>query len=126
MGALLDPPHLQRAFRADGFVSIADFLDAEQVATVRAAVDRVLREVVPTMPAEQVYREDPADPSTLKQLQRLHEHDPALRRWILDGPVAELAAILLDDEPAAQNLQYFDKAPGHNRPTPSHPMLCGW
>ena len=118
--ASLDPGSLRRAFEADGFVSVPGFLDARELAAVRADLARVVREVVPTMPPGEVYYEDPGDPSTLKQLQRLHVHDAALGRLVDTGPFARLAALLLGEAPAAQNVQFFDKAPGANRPTPAH------
>lgn len=118
--ARLAEPALRERFGKDGFVSIAEFLDATEVGDLRGEVDRVVREVVPGMPSEAVYLEDVGKAASLKQLQQLHVHDAALGRWLLAGPFERLAALLLQDTPVPQNLQYFDKAPGINRPTPPH------
>lgn len=116
----MDAQVLRASYEADGYVSIPGFLSARELRNLRAELDRVIREVVPQMPAEEVYFEDVEDPSSLKQLQRLHAHDRALASSIEIGPMARVAAILLGDVPLPQNLQYFDKAPGLNRPTPAH------
>lgn len=118
--ARLDADTLKAHFRSSGFVSIEGFLDPEELSTLRRELTRVIAHVVPDIPQEDVYRENLADSVSLKQIQRLHVHDPTLRNWLLDGPFAQLAAVLLEDEPAAQNLQYFDKAPGANQATPPH------
>jgi phytanoyl-CoA hydroxylase len=116
----MDAVALQASFASDGFVSIPGFLDAEELQAIRSDLERVVRDVVPRMPAEEVYHEDVDDPSSLKQLQRLHVHDPTFNAHLAKGPFARLAAVLLDEYSAPQNLQYFDKAPGTNRPTPAH------
>jgi len=116
----LDALALHAQFRADGFVSIPGFLADDEVRALREDMARVLRDVVPTMPAAEVYREHVADDGSLKQLQRLHVHDAEMRARLCAGPFARLAEILLGEPPSPQNLQFFDKAPGNNRPTPPH------
>lgn len=118
--AHLDAGTLAANFRADGFVSIEGFLDDAEVAGVRSEMDRIVRDVVPNMPAAEVYRESVDDATSLKQLQRLHEHDETMNRHIVTGPFARLAEVLLGERPAPQNVQYFNKVPGNNRATPPH------
>lgn len=118
--ARLDLQGLRASYREAGFVSIPDFLDEAEMATLRAEMQRVIDEVVSRMPASEVYREHRDDDASLKQLQRLHVHDASLAPYLASGPFADLAEILLGERPAPQNLQYFDKAPGNNRPTPPH------
>ena len=118
--ACLNDTALRASFDADGYVSIAEFLDRQELNDVLSIVEHVIVSVVPTMPAADVYFEDVRDPSSLKQLQRLHEHDGFLRTLLRRGPFAQLARTLLGEEPVPQNLQYFDKAPGANSPTPAH------
>ena len=115
-----DAEALRSHYRSAGYVSIPDFLDSQELSSLKDQLARTIDVVVPDMPAEDVYWEDVTNEASLKQLQRLHVHDPELRKWLVTGPFARLAAILLEDEPAPQNLQYFNKAPGVNRPTPSH------
>ncbi len=118
--ARLDPAALLARYRRDGFVSLPGFLDRDELDALRGDLDRVLAETLPALPAEEAYFEDPGDPATLKQVQRLHGRDAELGDHLRSGPFYQLAKLLLQDRPAPQNLQYFDKPPGANQPTPPH------
>lgn len=111
---------LQSAFDADGFVSLTPLFDAAQMAEINAEVDRFLTHGVPRMPPEQVYYEDKSDPSSVKQLQKLHEHSPYFRAMMLDGPIRRIAEEVLRDEVVPVNMQFFNKPAGIGQPTPPH------
>ena len=72
----------------------------------------------PTAP-EEVFYEDKANPNTLKQIQRMHEHDDFFGDFFNGKPKA-LAAELLEEPVIGKNLQYFDKPPGTGQATPAH------
>ena len=73
------------------------------------------------MPPAHAFFEVKGDPTSLKQLQALHAHEPALAALGAAGAPAALAAALLGAHPVLQNLQYFCKAPGGGgAPTPPH------
>ena len=110
---------MQQGFRRDGYVFLRQFLSAEEVAEVHESMARVVRDVVPTMPAKQVYYEDIDDPSTLKQLQQLHSHDDLFRE-MFEGRFKELAAVLLEGPVDGKNMQYFNKPPRIGKATPPH------
>ena len=55
------------SFAADGFVSLRQFVGGEEVAALRANVDRFITDVVPQMLPEQIFYEHKNDPATLKQ-----------------------------------------------------------
>ena len=107
-------------FERDGFLRLEGFLDAEQLEALRRELERFLREVAPRMPAEEVYREQPDEPASLKQLQQLGAHDGWFRAQQHSGPFVELARALLGGEVVPRNLQYFDKPAGLSRATPAH------
>ena len=112
---------LHHEFNLDGYVSIPGFFDPEEVGALRENKERFVRDVVPTMPATEVYYDDPSNPSTLKQLQMMWKHDP----WYEDlmapeGKLETLAAICLGEAVRPVNMQYFNKAPGVSTPTPPH------
>ena len=111
---------LQKPFDDQGFVHCRSFFSPDQIASVRTEVDRVIRDVVPQMPPEQVFYEQTSDHSTLKQLQNLHLHDPFFAALINEGPVRHLAEQLLGHSVTPCNLQYFNKPPGTGLPTPPH------
>ena len=66
---------ISQSYAHDGFVRLPGFLDGSAVSEVSVQLDRVVRDVVPAMPSEHVFYENKDDPSTLKQLQYLNQHD---------------------------------------------------
>ena len=72
------------------------------------------------MPPEHVFYESKSERESLKQLQKLDEHDPYFGQLISEGPFRDLAEDLLGTEVVCKNLQYFNKPPGINVPTPAH------
>lgn len=107
-------------FTADGFVHIPDFLDEQSLRALRQEVERFLAEVLPNLPAEHVYRDDPDDPASLKQIQQLGLHDPWFEDLQTRGLLPSLATALLREPAAPRNLQYFDKPSRTSLATPAH------
>lgn len=110
----------QQAFNNDGYVFCESFQTSDQVGEILDQLGRVIRDVVPTMPAEYVFYEDKSDTGSLKQLQQLHFHDPFFGDLMTDGPFRQLAEELLGSDVVCQNMQYFNKPPGIGLPTPAH------
>ena len=108
-----------REFEERGFVLFRDFLAEQPLADLQAHVAEFIRETVPSLPREHVFYEDREDPSTLKQIQNLAEHD-AFFRPLVDGPLRDVAAELLGTSVRPVNLQYFNKPPGVGKATPPH------
>ena len=106
-------------FDRDGFVAVSDFLNPGEVRACREQLDRFIDAVVPGMPDDQVFYEQKGTASTLKQLQRMHEHDAWFDEFFRGKPKA-LAEELLGTEVIGKNLQYFNKPPGIGQPTPPH------
>lgn len=110
---------IQRRFDTDGYVAVPQFLSSGEVDACRRQLARFIDEVVPTMPADHVFYEDKGDPGTLKQLQRMHEHDSWFGE-LFDGGPRRLAQELLGTEVVGKNMQFFNKPPGVGQPTPPH------
>ena len=106
-------------FERDGFVAIGSFLSRSEVATCLREVERYVAEVIPGLPAEHVFYENKDDLTTLKQLQRMHEHDAWFGEFFADKP-QRLAETLLGTEVVGKNLQYFNKPAAGGQPTPPH------
>ncbi len=111
---------LRQRFRADGYVALPGFLDEQELAELRENVARFIDQVAPTMPREEVFYESKADRGTLKQLQRMFEHDGYFQDLMFGGRFEQLAATLLEDDVRGVNLQYFNKPPSVGQPTPAH------
>lgn len=115
-----DASRLQDDFARLGYVSIPGFVTGDELAELTDNKNRFIREIVPTLPPEQVFYEDKADPSTLKQIQLMYEHDAYFKSVMFGSRFEHLAALLLAEPVVGKNLQYFNKPPGVGRATPPH------
>ena len=106
-------------FERDGYVVIRRFLDAPQLQQLRSELVRYIANVVPTLPATDAFFLDPADPSTLKQLQHM-QHDEFFRDYMRHPAWNGLAAALLGEPVEPQPPEWFNKPPQSNSPTPPH------
>jgi phytanoyl-CoA hydroxylase len=108
-------------FASSGFLALRGFLEGETLTAARAALGALLRDLPRSVPAAHAFFERKGDPASLKQLQALHVHSPALGALGAAGAPAALAAALLGARAVLQNVQYFCKAPrGTGAPTPPH------
>ncbi len=112
---------LNHEFNLDGYVSIPAFFSAEELAEINENKERFIRDVVPTMPESEVYYDDKSDLSTLKQLQLMWKYDSFFDNLMApDSKLSQLAEICLEDKARKVNMQYFNKSPNSNTPTPPH------
>ena len=109
----------RETFEQDGFVAVPNFCDAGQLAGIEDALRRFIGDRLDKLPSEHVFYEDTADPGTLKQIQRLHEHDNFFGEY-MDGAPRRLAEELLGEPVVGKNLQYFNKPPAIGLATPPH------
>lgn len=123
MTGSFDEQNLQR-FLNDGYVAFPGFLATQQVEELQENVDRFIRNVIPKMPSEEVFYEDKARPETLKQIQRMFEHDDYFHDLMFGSRFEQLAADLLQHDVKGVNLQYFNKPPMIGQATPAH--QDGW
>ena len=82
---------LKQNFERDGYVSIKGFLGELQMAELLSQTQGFIKNVVPSLPTEEVYYEDKTVQSTLKQVQKLYDF-----------------------------MQYFNKVPLIGKSTPAH------
>ena len=100
-------------------MAVPRFCDADELQTVEAALARFITERVSDLPAEHVFYEDKTDANTLKQIQRMHEHDGFFGEFF-EGKPKRLAEELLGESAVGKNLQYFNKPPALGQATPPH------
>ncbi|MDA8746825.1 phytanoyl-CoA dioxygenase family protein [Litoreibacter sp.] len=120
MSLTTDTAELLNDFERDGYVALRPLLDTGEIAALNKEIARFIRDVVPGMPEAQVYYENKTDASTLKQLQRMYEHDAYFEDLMLNGPVRRIAETVLQDEVVPVNMQYFNKPPAVGQATPPH------
>ena len=106
-------------FEQDGFVRVPGFCDAEELQTIETALARFIAERVPALPVKDVFYEDKSDACSLKQIQRMHEHDDFFAQ-LIEGKPKQLAEELLSGQVVCKNLQYFNKPPALSQATPPH------
>ena len=120
MDVVAENPTLLADFGRDGYVALCPLYDETAIADIKSNVDRLIRDVVPTMPAAQVYYEDKSDRSSLKQLQKIFEYDSYFEDLMLNGAPRRIAEEVLQNEVVPVNMQYFNKPPRIGQPTPPH------
>lgn len=113
-------PDLRTRFHRDGYVALPNFLVGDELADLITQVDRFIDDVVPRLPAEHVFLENRNDPTTLKQIQHMGDHDPWFHDLFTGSRFREVAEVLLDGPVVPKNMQYFNKPPERGQATPPH------
>ena len=107
------------AFQADGYLHLPHYLDESALEAIKQTLKKVM-DKINAFPEEEVYYEDKADPTSLKQIQHLENKEEFFQQLISTGTVYELAKELLQEEPIPKNIQYFNKPPKRSSATPAH------
>jgi len=115
----MDWPKLQAEFASQGYVIIRGFLQGMALAELQAEIERYIREVVPLLPETDAFYQDRQNPETLKQLNRMQQ-DAAFAKVMTDPHWQTTAEQLLGEAVTAQGVEWFNKPPGTNHPTPPH------
>ncbi len=106
-------------FKEDGFVAVPQFCDLAELSSIESALTNFIDNRVSRLPTEDVFYEDKANPESLKQIQRMHEHDEFFAAFFDEKP-KRLAEELLGESVIGKNLQYFNKPPKVGKATPAH------
>lgn len=106
-------------FKEDGFVAVPQFCNSVELSSIESALTHFIDNKVSHLPQEEVFYEDKANPESLKQIQRLHEHDEFFAAFF-DGKPRQLAEELLNESVVGKNMQYFNKPPKVGQATPAH------
>ena len=114
------PARLRDDLLRDGYVALPQFLDAAAMAELHAHLRRFIRDIVPTLPPASVFYEDKADKTTLKQIQRMFDHDPYFHALMFGSRFERAAEAVLGGPVVGKNMQYFNKPPRIGQPTPPH------
>lgn len=120
MDVISENPTLLTDFTRDGYVALRPLFGSFAISEIKSNVERLIRDVVPNMPAAQVYYEDKRDKSSLKQLQKIFEYDTYFNDLMLNGAPRRVAEHVLQNEVVPINMQYFNKPPKIGQPTPPH------
>jgi ectoine hydroxylase-related dioxygenase (phytanoyl-CoA dioxygenase family) len=102
-----DPAALLADYENDGVILIRQFLTAEEVAAVRAELDRYIRDDLATLPANARTLEK--DEQTVRNLWRLEEHNPFFRQMGERADIRDLISPLVHGEPVLMGVETFNK-----------------
>ena len=105
-------------YEHDGCIRVRGFFDARQLANVRAALDRYVREVAPNVPAGD--RTFEADGATVRNLWRMEQHDPFFAELARGPEVLGLVAELVRGEPVLMAVETFNKPARVGSGVPPH------
>jgi phytanoyl-CoA hydroxylase len=112
---------LKPAFDSDGFVVIRGFLSGDSLQQLQDNLDRYISKVVPNLPDSDAFYDDKNRPETLKQMQRIEQHDAFFAEYLHD-PLWTTTAAALFGEPvkAPTGFEWFNKPPNTQHATPPH------
>ncbi|GIU32684.1 phytanoyl-CoA dioxygenase family protein [Shewanella sp. MBTL60-007] len=111
---------LKQLFERDGYVDIKGFLGRKQSEELLTNTEAFIKNIVPRIPAVEVYYEDKQDKSTLKQVQKLYDYDDYYLKLATSDAIVTLAESLLGGPVVLKNMQYFNKVPRIGKATPPH------
>lgn len=107
-------------YARDGFVAVQPLFDADTMAEINRQLDRYVQDVVPQMKREEVYYENKADQTSLKQIGNMANYDDFFRDMLENSVLKEMADAAFGEPAVPKNLQYFNKPAGIGQPTPPH------
>jgi phytanoyl-CoA hydroxylase len=114
------PENSNDSFQQLGFFVIEKFLSDTEVGQINSELSRFKKDVLPKMPASEVYYDQKGNSNSLKQLQRLQVYDTFFNTLMINSPFQKIAEHLLGEPVEGKNLQYFNKRPLVSQPTPPH------
>jgi len=112
--------NLKNRFDNKGYVAVSGFLDDVETVELQRQTSRFIDEVAPKLDDDTAYYESKQNRTTLKQVQKLYDHDSYFLKLAQSDKVTGLAKELLGGDVTLQNMQYFNKLPGIGRSTPAH------
>jgi len=116
----IDLTDVKKKFDEEGYVFLPGFLSPSEVTDVQDYLDKFIQNEVPNLSSDQAFYEDNNDPSSLKQLFNLHQHEPFFAKLLLGSRFEEVAELALDEKVIGKNVEYFNKPPLIGKPTPPH------
>ncbi|MCX5658549.1 MAG: phytanoyl-CoA dioxygenase family protein [Planctomycetota bacterium] len=107
-------------FDREGYVLIRGFYSPEEMKELSAHLDRFIRDVVPGLPATEVFYEDKARPETIKQMQNMQKYDAGLEKLMLSDRFLGFASGLFGRPAVARGVEWFNKPAKIGAMTPPH------
>lgn len=114
----LNAGEVKAIFDRDGYVCLRGFMNQNEVAELNDKLAKFITHIAPTLPPEHAFFE--GDPPALKQLFHLSHYDDFFEQLLNNSKLQTIAEQLLAEKAGKSHLEYFNKSPGANTPTPAH------
>lgn len=111
---------LKKIYNENGYNHIPELFSKSDMELINKEFDRYIKDCVPKMKEGEVYYVDKENKDTLMQMQKLEEYDDFFYDLFHNSKIKELAANALGEEVIPRAMEYFNKPPGKNNPTPPH------
>ena len=111
---------VEESFDRDGFVHVESCLSQEELGMAQRQIERYKREIVPELNSTEAFYEDDNQPESLKQLQRMDQHDEWFSQFALQTRWLELAEQMLRQRVVLNGVEWFNKPKLSGKPTPPH------
>lgn len=111
---------VEESFNRDGFVHMESCLSQEELGMAQRQIERYKRDIVPVLKSTEAFYEDHSRPSSLKQLQRMDQHDEWFSQFALQTRWLELAEQMLRQKVVLNGVEWFNKPKLSGKPTPPH------
>jgi phytanoyl-CoA hydroxylase len=116
----MDIDLIKRKFKEDGYIFLPGFMSVEEIGELNKKLECFIENVVPGLPAKDVFYEDKNDLSTLKQIINVSQYAPEFASLLNNSKFSTIAGELLEDKVIPRVLEYFNKPPKIGKPTPPH------
>jgi phytanoyl-CoA hydroxylase len=110
----------QNEFNGIGYICRRGFLDNNEIFVLNRNLEQCIQNCLGEVDPKQVFYEDKSDSTSLKQIQHLEEYCDYFRELGNSKQFTSLAEECLGGPVDLINIQYFNKSPGKNAPTPPH------
>lgn len=109
---------LKKKYDENGVIHVPEFLSAKDVSEIREELERYIHEDLRGKPADAATRE--ADGEQVRNLWRLEEHNPCLRKFAERADLLQLVRTLLNGEPVLAAIETFNKPAKVGSGVPPH------
>lgn len=109
---------MKAAYDQDGVIRVRKLFDADRMTEIKAALDRYIQEIAPTLATSDVTFE--ADGQHVRNLWRMEKHDAFFAALAKEASLLEQVGVLLNGEPVLLGVETFSKPARVGSGVPPH------
>jgi phytanoyl-CoA hydroxylase len=116
----LDQAAIRREYESSGFVVLKSLFSPDQLDEIVARLQRYILNIVPHLPAMDVFYQDKQTNREIRMLSRMESHDEFFRQLLGTGPLLEMAEYIWRCPAMPHDVAYFNKPVIVGEGTPPH------